>query len=135
MTSEAKIYIILSKEWKINRYGPWIFHQNIFRYTSVGLLLPRHGGKALWVCGGDTRGHLIEGWPGIRLTGTALDLSHVIARGFVPMQWGRTQEPQATGHGAITCLSRFFCRPCLCQSCFYPLWEGTVRLTRERGDD
>ena len=26
MTSEAKIYIILSKEWKINRYGPWIFH-------------------------------------------------------------------------------------------------------------
>ena len=30
MTSEAKIYIILSKEWKINRYGPWIFHKNIF---------------------------------------------------------------------------------------------------------
>ena len=30
MMSEAKIYIIVSKEWKINRYGPWIFHRNIF---------------------------------------------------------------------------------------------------------
>ena len=30
MTSEAKIYSLLSKEWKINRYGPWIFHKNAF---------------------------------------------------------------------------------------------------------
>jgi len=30
MTSEAKIYSLLSKEWKINRYGPWIFHKNVF---------------------------------------------------------------------------------------------------------
>ena len=30
--SEVKIHIILSKEWKINRYGPWIFHKNIFNH-------------------------------------------------------------------------------------------------------
>ena len=35
MTSEAKIYIILSKEWKINRYGPWIFHMDIFMCITV----------------------------------------------------------------------------------------------------
>ena len=46
--SEAKIYIILSKEWKINRYGPWIFHRNIFNHkreevlcTSMALTLHR----------------------------------------------------------------------------------------------
>ena len=36
MTSEAKIYIILSKEWKINRYGPRIFHRNILLREFVG---------------------------------------------------------------------------------------------------
>ena len=84
MTSEAKIYIILSKEWKINRYGPWIFHRNIFT---------------------------------------------VVVQQVRPWSYHRVH------HGAIMCLCRFLCQPCLGQSCFYPLREGTVRLTWKRGDD
>ena len=31
--------------------------------------------------------------------------------------------------GAIVCLCRLLCQPCLGQSCSHPLREGTVRLT------
>ena len=57
-------------------YGSFM-HQGLDR---TGLLLPRHGGKALWV----------------RLVGLCA-------------QGERTQARQATGHGATTCLSKLLC--------------------------
>ena len=38
---------VASSSSKFNSYGPWIFHTS--RYGTEGLVLPRHGGKALRV--------------------------------------------------------------------------------------
>ena len=114
MTSEAKIYIILSKEWKINRYGPWIFHKDIFSASQFGQdeSAPTPCGKGQWA----------RSWA------------------FCIVQWGcvpRGEDPRTSVHcqDATMCLCRLLCQPCLGQSCSHPLREGTVRLTWERGDE
>ena len=92
MTSEAKIYIILSKERKTNRYGPWIFHKNIFNHWRERFHVRPWLSRFT-----ETRGH------------TTL---------------------------ASPCDSvNFPLSIRLYQSCFYPLWERTVRLMQERVDE
>ena len=114
MTSEAKIYSLLSKEVEDQQVRSLDLSQKHFYvHHSLGRtsLLPPLVGRDSGLVPGRFVSSSGSEYPG-----------------------ERTQEPRAC-QGAIKCLCRLLCQPCLGQSCSHPLREGTVRLTWERGDE